>query len=454
MSSYIGRPPIGDEFSHLDVAGASPPPPPTAPPPPPAAEPMEKPYTLLDFARMFATEQACADYLFKVRWPNGFACPKCGDTRYFPAGDKPGTVQCVSGDHRTSITAGTIMHGSRQPLTLWFHAAYLVATLTPGISALQFQRQLGIKRYETAYNLLHKLRAGLVDPDREKLKGEIEVDETYIGGAETGRPGRGSETKALVVCAVEAIRWLDTKSKRKEREQAVIRLGDLPTPGSHGVDDAGAAGVWRRRAGRIRLTVIPDASAETLLPWVESNVARTFEDDNGETRPTMDLTDGWPSYNGLGTLGYMHAPILQTRKGKSTGEFLPLVHLIISNLERWLMGTHKGAVLPKHLQAYLNEFTFRFNRRFWRGPAFLRALGLAVTAEERPEYDTLYHAGEEGGWVHPNPDTDAVVWGLIVDRYKASGDTDMLAWMDANQPELLKLVRETRRKVDAGEIKL
>ena len=313
MPDYIGRPPIGDELQPLDAdaAASEPPDPPSGPPP---TEPMEKPYTLPEFSRMFATEEACADYLFRVRWPDGFACPKCGSRSYYKVGGKPGTVQCVN-DHRTSATAGTIMHGSKQPLTLWFYAAYIVATLTPGISALQFQKQLGISRYETAFNLLHKLRAGLVDPDREKLKGEVEIDEAFVGGPEEGRRGRGAETKALVICAVEARRWLDTKSKRKERTELPLTLQALYSASgvSPEAGEAPQAGVWRRHAGRVRFAVIPDASAETLLPWIESNVAPTFVDEaTGETKPTLVLTDGWPSYNGVGALGYLHPPILQT----------------------------------------------------------------------------------------------------------------------------------------------
>jgi len=136
-----------------------------------------------------------------------------------------------------------------------------------------------------------------------------------------------------------------------------------------------------------------------LRPWFERNI-----------KPgSLVITDGWLTYNGLEKRGYAHQQILQSAKGKKTGMYLPMIHLIVSNLmKRWLLGTHKGAVLPRHLPAYLNEFTFRFNRRYWRGPAFHRALGLVIHAEKWPEYDTLYSVAKGGahGWVHPSSPAD------------------------------------------------
>lgn len=330
------------------------------------------PQSLLEFQHLFATEKQCEDYLQSIRWPEGFVCPRCGSrVGYVLAARR--VTECRNG-HQVSLTAGTGMHRSKLPLTVWFHAAYLVSTLTPGISGLQLQKQLGISRYETAFQLLHKLRAALVAPDREPLRGEVEVDEGFIGGPEEGRPGRGAETKSLVVFAVEIIHYVASDPRHP----------DDPT-----------ARLDKMRAGRVRMSCIPDASAETLMPWCELNI-----------RPGSRVTtDGWPAYNGLVKLGYLHQRTLQSEKGKKTGDYLPMVHLIVSNLKRWLLGTYKGAVLPHHLPAYLNEFVFRFNRRFWRGPAFHRALGLLTHAENWPEYDTLYSVakGSEGAWVHPSP---------------------------------------------------
>ncbi len=320
------------------------------------------PTTLPGFASRFSTEQACADYLFEVRWPAGFVCPRCGSRGGYPIAARR-TLECASPScrYQASLTAGTIMHRSKQDLRTWFWATYLVTSLTPGISALQFQEQLGLSRYETAFNMLHKLRSALVAPGRDPLHGEVEIDEGYIGGAEEGRPGRGAETKALVVCAVELVRWTDKRS-----------------------------GKARIRTGRVRVRVVPDASAESLVPFVRDSV------EHG----AVVHTDGWPGYASLGKLGYDYRPVVQGC-GKNA-KYMPHVHRIISNLKTWLLGTHHGRVESKHLQAYLNEYTFRFNRRFWRGPAIRRALALAVQADDRPTYRSLYEAGSDRGWMHPS----------------------------------------------------
>ena len=385
---------------------------------------LPRPRTLLEFVRLFPDDAACADYLFKVRWPNGFVCPKCGSERYWEVSGKPGTVQCDKG-HRTTVTAGTVMHRTRTPLTTWFYAAYLMSTLTPGISALQLQKQLGIKRYETAFQMLHKLRSSLVAPERDRLSGDVEVDEALVGGTEEGKPGRSKGKKALVVVAVEIVRWEDKKAAGHVEQRDVEGAPETRAEGK---------GTIRQRAGRVRVTVIPDASAETLLPWVESNV---------EPGSTV-YTDGWSGYNGLEALGYQHLRVLQSHKGAKTGKWLPLVHLMISNLKRWLLGTHKGAVRSQHLQAYLNEFTFRFNRRFWRGPAFLRALGLATHVESWPEYETLYG----GEWAHPNPDTDARIWHMAHEILLEQGGEDAVEWMEAHRDELIKVVSGMRQAAE------
>lgn len=352
---------------------------------------IERPRSLLDFVRMFPTDEACAEYLFRVRHPDGFVCPKCSSQTGWPIALRS-IIECNNG-HQVSLKSGTVMHRSRQSITTWFYAAYLMSTLTPGISALQFQKQLGIKRYETAFNMLHKLRSALVAPHREKLKSEVEVDECYIGGPEEGKPGRAKGEKSLVLVAVEVVRWIDTSGRKPGRHATQYDIEGPPEYQERTQADGDP--VPRKRAGRVRITVIPDASSETLLPWIESNIAKG----------TKIYTDGWKGYNGLGTRGYYHIRTLQSHNGHKTGKWLPLVHLLVSNLKRWLTGTHKGAVRSKHLQAYLNEFTFRFNRRFWRGPAFLRALGLAVNVDNWPQYDTLY----SGKWAHPNAENEKAI---------------------------------------------
>ena len=396
-------------------------------PAPPLPTDLPRPKNLLEFVRLFPTDEAAAEYLFRVRWPDGFVCPTCGSTKARKLDDM-WMMKC-SRKHKTSVTAGTVMHRSRQPLTTWFYAAYLVSTLTPGISALQFQKQLGIKRYETAFQMLHKLRSAMVAPERDKLKGEVEVDEAFVGGVEPGKVGRAPGKKALVVVAIEVVRYMS-----KKRGGHVVQEDDTGPPERGATEGE----VERKRAGRVRMTVIPDARAETLLPWVESNVEK------GSTV----ITDGWQGYRGLEALGYQHERILQTHKGVKTGKWLPLVHLMISNLKRWLLGTHKGAVRSQHLQAYLNEFTFRFNRRFWRGPAFIRALGLATNVENWPEYATLYAAGKEDGWEHPNPDTDSMLWTMARELLLEQGGEDTVEWMEENRDALIRLVRNARREAE------
>jgi transposase-like protein len=230
-----------------------------------------------------------------------------------------------------------MLHGTRLDLKTWFHATFLMMTLTPGISAVQLQRQLGLKRYETAFQMMHKIRSVLVVPGREVLHGEVEADDTFIGGKDADRDGRGGD-KTLVVGAVELIPFSDIKS-----------------------------GKIRRRSGRVRLTAVPDASAHSLVGFIEREVAP------GATV----YTDGWDGYRPLSRHGFRHERIVQG-KGREAIPILPHIHRVFSNLKAWLHGTHHGRIEPKYLQAYLNEYTFRFNRRFWRGPAFLRALTLMV----------------------------------------------------------------------------
>ena len=320
---------------------------------------IEAPTNLREFTNRFSTEEACAEYLFELRWPKGFICPRCGTARGHQIGSRA-TIECanLACRYQASITAGTVLHGTKQQLTTWFHAAYLVSTLTPGISAVQFQQQLGLSRYETAFTILHKLRSAMVAPGRTPLNKEVEVDEGYIGGKEDKRYGRGSLMKNLVACAVELVRWTDKKTRKQ-----------------------------RIRAGRLRLRVIPDASAESLVPFVLDSVEKG----------AIVHTDGWSSYSTLQDEGYDHRPAVQSKGA----ECMPHLHRILSNIKTWLLGTHHGRVSGKHLQSYLNEYTFRFNRRFWRGPAFARALGLAACADDHPTYESLYQSGDPGGWTHP-----------------------------------------------------
>jgi transposase-like protein len=230
------------------------------------------------------------------------------------------------------------MHRSHLPIQEWFWAAYLVATHTPGISALQLQRQLGIGGYQNAWHLLHRLRKGMVNEDRTRLSGLIETDETFIGGPVKGKRGRGaaaSEHKSLVVGAVEVLVYIDAKGKRRER------------------------------AGRLRLEMIPDATGETLGSFLTQNA-----DAGSRIR-----TDGWRGYSEEAMAEYIHY-IRVIGKPERAHQRFPHTHRVFGNLKAWLNGIHHG-VEPKHLSSYLDEFVFRFNRRNTPMAAFQTLLGIA-----------------------------------------------------------------------------
>lgn len=332
--------------------------------------PRAYPTTILEFARRFPDDRACSDYLTRLRWPKGITCPKCGSRKMWRI-DAWRRWECPKG-HQTSITAGTTMHRTKQPLLRWFFAAYLMSTLTPGISALQIQRQLGLPRYETAFQMLHKLRSSLIVPERDKLSGSIEIDEGFFDRSDKGRLKLEESDKATVVVAVEVLRWRERRKDRDGNEKTVNRV----------------------RAGRLRLELVPNNQKITLLPWIQATV------EEGSTI----YTDGHASYLCIEAAGYNHVPVIPTEGDPAS--YLYMVHLIISNVKTWLQGTFHGSVSKKHLMAYLNEYVFRFNRRFWPGLAFHRALGLTMHAEDWPEYETLYDVGGPDGWVHPHQETD------------------------------------------------
>jgi len=298
-------------------------------PPDPGPTQEDYPATLLDFEDRFSTETACREYLEKLRWPGGFQCPTCGERRGWRTGR--GQWFCAKCKRQTSATAGTIFDGTRKPLRLWFRCAWYVVSQKNGVSALGLQRVLGLRRYETVWTWLHKLRRAMVRPGRDQLGGEIEVDETFVGGVEEGGGRRHVGKKALVAIAAQA----DGK-----------------------------------RIGRIRLAVVRDSSADSLLPFVKQSAAP------GSTV----ITDGLPSYLGLGPSGYVHRQHVIQGSGKEADTLLPRVHRVASLLKRWLLGTHQGRVERKHLPYYLDEFTFRFNRRTSRsrGKLFYRLMQQAV----------------------------------------------------------------------------
>ncbi len=287
-----------------------------------------------EFQAWFRTDADCLDYLEWLRWPSGFVCPGCGHAGGWRLGDA--RFMCSGCGNRTSVTAGTIFDRTRTPLTVWFSACWLFATGKDGISALSVKRTLEIGSYQTAWAMLHRLRSVLVRPGRERLVGTVEVDETYIGGLESGLSGgRAQGKKVLTGIAVEV---------RKPKGY-----------------------------GRCRMLPVADASAASLHPFVTDHV---------EPGATV-ITDGWQGYHGLKKLGYVHDRRSQgaaRARGEDPGELLPAVHRVASLAKRWLLGTHQGSVDAAHLPSYLNEFVFRFNRRRSRsrGMVFYRVLELAV----------------------------------------------------------------------------
>lgn len=335
------------------------------------------PQSLAEFQKMFPDDAACAKYLEAIRWRDGFACPKCGVTAEpFRFAARPGVLRCKGCKRDIALTAGTVMERTHTPLSTWFWAAFLIATHTPGMSATQLQRHLGLTRYETAFQILHKLRSGMATTSgRIGYAGgvtHVEADETWVGGRTRGKGRGNNEHQVAVVGAVEVRQRAAKPEREDENDKRKPRRGG-------------------RYAGRLRMAVLPDRKAATLVPWVESNV---------DPATPMIVTDGHQGYAPLVGRGYQHLRVAERGEPGVAEDYLPIIHLVFSNLKAWLDGTHHG-VSPQHLQAYLNEFVFRFNRRFYPFNAFRSLLGLA-TVNESPTYDELY----DGDWIHHGTTTD------------------------------------------------
>ena len=305
------------------------------------------PKSRLDFQAQFANEEACADYLALCRWPDDFACPRCGHGRAYALVGRR-RWQCASCRYQVSLMAGTVLHNSKTPLTTWFWAAYLMTMDKRGLSALLLQRQLGIGRYETAWMILHKLRRAMVNAAREPLRGQVELDETWVGGTQAGL--RGSR-------------------QRKGRKAALVLVA---------VERRG------RASGRIRMEVIPDFAGATIRAFVGRNI----------TVGATIYTDGPKSYGGLAACGYKHVsrsqpPPLRLRQGAKS--VVPLADRAIGNLQNWLVGTHHG-VSRGQLQVYLDEFVFRTNRRNEPRAAFQTLLGLG-SRRSPTSYKRIRHGG-------------------------------------------------------------
>lgn len=293
------------------------------------------PTTFEELIDRFHREEDCVDYIRRIRWPNGFRCPRCQCSESWATAR--GLLHCRRCGHQTSVTAGTVFQDTRKPLRLWFHVMWWVMSQKTGASAQNLKDAMGFGSYKTAWAWLQKLRRVMIRPGRDRLLGTVEVDETYIGQEAGGTKGRRVVDRALVAVAVEC--------------------------GSG-------------RLGRVRFRCVPDASEESLVPFVVDN-----------TEPgSVVITDGWKSYSCLGQKGYHHQVRPIGNIEEAAAELLPHVHLVISILRRWLLGTHQGAVSREHLQYYLDEYAFRFNRRLstYRGKLFYRLMQQAVSTETTP----------------------------------------------------------------------
>ena len=309
------------------------------------------PKNLREFQRQFATEDACQDYLAACRWPDGFVCPRCGHRRGYRLAAQR-RWQCAACRHQVSLTAGTILHNTKTPLAVWFWAAYLMVTDKRGISALLLQRQLGLRRYETAWMLLHKLRRAMVNASREPLHGDVEIDDTWVGGPQPGL--RGSR-------------------QLKGRKAAIVLVA---------VEKRGTA------TGRVRMAVITDFKQTTMLAFVTQHIAP------GSTV----YSDGLKGFEGVQAADVRHVartqPIrIALRRGVPA--VVPLADRAIGNLQQWLIGTYHG-VSKAQLQVYLDEFVFRHNRRRQPMAAFQTLLGLGA-AHAPTAYRRIRGAQDVGG---------------------------------------------------------
>ena len=299
----------------------------------------------MEFLDRFGTDDACLEYLRAVRWPEGFKCPVCGSRDGWMTAR--GTMYCRQCDRQTSLTAGTILHNSRTPIRKWFVGVWLLCTQKTGVSAKTLQRELRIG-YKTAWLILQKLRGAMVRADRGPLSKMVEVDETHVGGEESGVTGRQLVGKSLVAIAVE----LDGK-----------------------------------KVGRIRLRQIPDASGRSLVGFISDYVEKG----------AMVHTDDWNGYNGVKAAGYVHSVTPVRGDSERALKYFPHVHLVASLLKRWLSATHQGGVQKQHLQGYLDEFVFRFNRRRSRhvGKIFHRLVEQLVVHKAK-SYNEIVEGAKTG----------------------------------------------------------
>jgi transposase-like protein len=295
-----------------------------------------------EFLDWFASEDACLSYLERLRWPRGFVCPSCGAAGE-PYRSSRARLMCRSCSHQSTVTAGTIFDKTRTPLRVWLAGAWYLTNQKSGVSALGLQRVLGLGGYETAWTMLHRFRRAMVRPDRERLKGVVEVDETYLSISDRDAPMAEGQRK---------------RRKSRTHQVLVVMAVELLQP---------------KGFGRIRLRRIDNDSAEQVVPFVQTCI-----DSGAQVR-----TDGSAAYLELKDLGYDHQRTVMLGSDVPAHVSMAGVHRVAALIKRWILGTHHGSVQPTHLDAYLDEFVFRFNRRTSRsrGMLFYRLLQQAVATE-------------------------------------------------------------------------
>lgn len=291
------------------------------------------PANLNELMDMFPNEEACLEYLSIIRWPDGYKCSRCDEKNSLKLGR--GLYRCLSCKYESSVISGTLFQDTHKPLKLWFQAVWYIVNQKNGVSALGLQKALGLGSYHTAWEWLHKLRRAMVRPNRDKLNGVVEVNETLIGGEHSGKRGRAAEGKTLVLVAAESA---------------------------------------QKNIGRIRLSVINNSSANEIENAIQKMIS---------TGSTI-RSDGWAGYSNLNAIGYSH--ISASNNNIKNHDEIQAAHRVASLLKRWIVGTHHGAISHKNLPYYLDEFTFRFNRRTSqsRGKLFYRLIQQAIEIDPVP----------------------------------------------------------------------
>ena len=343
--------------------------------------PADLPAVEAEFLAHFGTDEACREHLFRLRWPTGFTCVRCQGQHCY-VHKKRIIYECKACRKQHSLLAGTIFEQTKTGLSKWFLAIYHVTFSKRGLSAAELQRRLGFVSDQTAWTWLHKIRRAMVAPSRTPLTGTVEADEVFIGGPKPGTGGRGAAGKVLVAGAVETrVIQVPPKASKKPLHGIVKKKSERCAARLAGKAET----ALKRCLGRCRLAIVPNASGRSLEAFVTGAVAPA----------AAVTTDSWKGYYGLARKGFAHTAINISKSSGKAHQYLPGVHLVFSHVQRWLLGTHHGAVTAKHLQRYLDEYVFRFNRRSMKPVAarLTRLLEIALQTPPSPYWSIVGRQG-------------------------------------------------------------